>query len=103
MVHQGGQGGVIYRGLRQPQGRGRSPEPVLEILEAPDDLGFPVPGPGQGQDGMVVGLGDGVAVPQGRQTLGVGLQDPGIGVRGLPLEPADEGGSKIETEMLDNY
>ena len=75
--------GRIYRGLGQPHGRGRSPKPVLEVLEAPDDLGLPVPGVGQGQDGMIVSLGQGVAVPQGRQTLGVGLQDPGIGVRRL--------------------
>ena len=83
-------------GFRQPHGRGRAPEPVFEVLEAPDDLGFPVPGVGQGQDGMIVSLGQGVAVPQGRQTLGVGLQDPGIGVRRLLEQPADEGGPKLK-------
>ena len=100
VVHQGGQGGVMHRGLRQPHGRRRPPEPVLEVFEAPDDLGFTVPGPGQGQDGVAVGLGQSVTVPQGRQTLGIGLQNPGIGFRRLLLKPADEGGPEIKTEML---
>ncbi len=85
VVHQGRQGGIVHRGLRQPHGRGLAVEPMLKVLKAPDDLGFPVPGTGQGQDGMVVSLGDGVAVAQGRQALGVGLQDLGIGFRRLLL------------------
>ncbi len=83
VVHQGRQGGVIHRGLRQPHGRGRPLKAVLKVLEAPDDLGLPVPGAAQGQDGVAVSLGDGVAVPQGRQAPAVRLQDFFIGFRGL--------------------
>ena len=100
VVHQGRQGGVIYRGLRQPQGCGRALKAVLEVFEAPDDLGFPVPGVAQGQDGMAVSLGDGVAVPQGREALAVGLQDLGIGFRGLVRQPTDQGGAEIEADMF---
>ncbi len=48
---------------------------------------------------MVVSLGDGVAVPQGRQALGIGLQDLGIGFRRLLPKPTDEGRAEIKAEM----
>jgi hypothetical protein len=49
---------------------------------------------------VVVSLGDGVAVPQSRQALRIRRQNLRIGVRGLLLEPADEGGPKIEAQVL---
>ena len=49
---------------------------------------------------MAVSLGDGVAVPQGREALAVGLQDLGIGFRGLVRQPTDQGGAEIEADMF---
>ena len=48
---------------------------------------------------MVVGLGDGVAVPQGGQALGIGVQDLGVGFRRLLPQPTDEGRAEIKAEM----
>ena len=54
----------------------------------------------QGQDGVAVSLGDGVAVSQGRQAPAVRLQDFFVSLRGLGFQPTDQGGAEIEADMF---
>jgi len=54
-------------------------ETVAEVSHAPQDLGLLVASGGQWKDGVVIGLGDGVAHAVGSPVVPIGLDDTLIG------------------------
>jgi hypothetical protein len=65
-----------------------------------DYLGFPVTGVGQRQDDVIVGLGDGVAMPQAGQAQAVGGLQTLVGEGGVLFEPGEQRRPKVETQFL---
>jgi len=51
--------------VRQPHPQGPVAEAMAKVSDAPGDLGLFVATGGQGEDGVVVGLGEGVAYAVG--------------------------------------
>lgn len=101
MVDQDRKGGVVAGGFRQPEGLGLPVEPVLEVLDAPLHLGDAVRFVAKGQDGVVITLGDGVAVAAILLgALFVRLQDFLIGPDVVFLHPGKERGAEIEADGL---
>ena len=94
------QGRGVHGRLGQPHGFGVPAEAVLELAEAPVDLGLAVPRRCQRQDHVVVRLGDGVAVVEPRLTGAVGgtqgLDDGGR----LLGHPGQERGPHVEAQPL---
>ena len=85
--------GLIDGGLRQPESACISAEPLSEVAERPRDLGVFVDRVAQGQDGVVVGLGQHVAVVIGRE-------DALVGDRCVLFEPRQQGGPHVGREVL---
>jgi hypothetical protein len=87
--------------LRQPHPLRLAAEAVHEIAYAPDHLVFFVARTGQGHDDMVVGLSQGRAVPvEELHALPVGVDDPPVGFRPVPLQPGEEGRAEIEAHAV---
>ncbi len=88
---------AVDGGLRQPHALGAAAEAVLEIGDAPADLGESVAPAGQRHDDVVVNLGDGGAVTAVAQGAGaVRVQDHAIGAGGTVGEPLEQGGAEVE-------
>ena len=86
-------------GLGEPQPFRMPAEAADEIPDPPDDLSLLVPPVGQGKDHMIVGLGQGRAVAGEKLlALPVRRQDGLVGLRGIFLQPRQEGGAEIEAD-----
>ena len=93
---------LVHRGLRQPHPFRLAPEAVAEVGEAPPHLGDLVAPGGEGQDQVVVRLGDGVPVTApGRDAGPIGLEDPRVHVGPLGLEPGEQGRPDVEGDPLE--
>jgi hypothetical protein len=92
LLGQRGQDPIVDRGLGQPQALGRPAEAVAEVGQAPADLRAQVPVVAQREDGVAVRLGDGPARGP------VGLDDAGVGVRGVVLQPRQQRGAHVERQ-----
>ena len=90
----------VNRGLRQPHSLGLAAKAVLKVPDPPQDLGVFIPPVGQWQNHVVVGLGQGRAVP-GKMLLAflVRRQDALVSFRGFLLHPGQEGGPKVEADL----
>ena len=97
---QGLQGRCVHGRLGQPHALGRPAEPGREIGNGPGDFQLFVHIRGQWHDHVVVDLGQGIAMSQPGQTLAVGLQESGMGVRGRAGKPGEQGGADVETHPL---
>ena len=79
---------------------GVAPKAMLEVGDAPADLRAAVARRAQRQDGVAVGLRDGVAVAAPAQARRVGLEDLGVGLGVRALEPREQRGAEVEREVL---
>ncbi len=73
---------------------------MLEVADSPDDLGILVPPVGQGEDHVIVGLGQGRAVPRkGLLAFPVGLEDCLVYIRRFLLQPGQQCRPEIEADL----
>ena len=97
LAREGRQGRLVDRALGQPHPLGVPSEAAAEVGQAPEDLGPSVARIGEGEDRMMEGLGDGVAVAvQARAAVLVGLEEPSVGVGVGLLVPGQQSRAKIE-------
>ncbi len=76
-------------------------EPELEVGDTPFHLGYPVGLVAKGQDGMVIGLRDGVTVPPvAFEAVAVRLQDALVGMGMVFFHPGKECRAEIKAEGL---
>ena len=88
---------AVDGGLGEPHAFGLAAEAVLEVGDAPADLGEGVAGAGERHDDVVVDLGEGGAVAAEADGAGaVGLLDHVVGAGGFIGEPGEEGGAEVE-------
>ena len=90
------QGGQIHGGFSQPHAFGIAAEALPEILNGPQHFQGFVQFRGQRHDGMMIDLGQSVAVSPAVQALGVRRQNAGIGFGRVPLHPGQERRPEIE-------
>ena len=90
LVGQQSQGGQVDGGLRQPHPARAPPEADLEVAQAPADLGPPVGGGGQRQDGVVERLGQAVGPAIAVDEAAVGDRVALVGA-----EPAGQGRPEV--------
>ncbi len=84
-------------GLGEPHAFGLAAEAVLEVGDAPADLGAGVALVGERHDDVVVDLRDGRAVAAVALGAGaVGVEDHAIGAGGEVREPAEQRGAEVE-------
>ena len=87
-------------GFGEPQALGLPAEAMAEIGDSPGDLCALVPGVGQREDHMVVGLGQGRPVPPERfPAFSVGLHHGAVGPRLVLFEPGQEGRTEVEAGL----
>ena len=91
----------VDRGLGEPHPLRLPTEAMLEVADAPEHLRPFVPGVGQGQDRVVVDLGDRRAVSrESSSTRVVGLDHGAVGRRVAVLQPAQQGRPEVEADPL---
>lgn len=89
----------IHGGFRQPHPLGETPEPMLEIPDAPPHLRLFVAQAGQGHDDMVIHLGKSRPMPGAPGgTLPVGRLDRPIGFGGIFFHPQEQRRPEIEAD-----
>ena len=89
--------GAVDGGLGQPHAFGPAAEAVLEVGDAPADLGERVALAGERHDDVVVDLRHGGAVAAVALGAGVvGVEDHAVGARGLVGEPLSRVGPKLK-------
>src|SRR6185312_2310927 len=87
----------IDGGFREPHAFGHALKAVLEVGDAPANLGEAVAGGGQRQDDVVVHLGHGRAVTaEALLTIGVGIKNFAVDAARVDLKPGEEGGAEVE-------
>ena len=85
--------------LGQPHSLGITAEAMPEIGDAPEHLGLLVPGAGQGQDHVVVDLGERIAMPPPPLLAQpVGLDNARQSLRGGVGHPLQERGAEVEAD-----
>jgi len=94
------QGVHVHGRLRKPEAFGIAPEPVLEVGNAPADLGAQVARRAERKNGMAVGLGERVPVPPPLHAVRIGLEDPLVGFRPRLLQPREQGRSEVEGNVV---
>ncbi len=88
---------AVDGGLGEPHAFGLAAEAVLEVGDAPADLGEGVALVGERHDDVVVDLGHGGAVAAVALRAGlVGVEDHAVGAGGFVVQPAEEGGAEVE-------
>ena len=85
---------VVDRGLGEPHALGLAAEAVTEVGLAPTHLRAEVTVVAERQDGVPVGLGYGPTLAL------VGGQDALVGLRGVGLQPRQQGRSHVEGQVL---
>jgi hypothetical protein len=89
----------VRRRLREPHPLWLAPEALLEIADPPDHLGLLVAPVGQGEDHVVIDLGEGGAMTgEVLPALTVGFQDRLVGARGSGLHPGEKGRPEVEAD-----
>ena len=88
---------AVDGGLGEPHAFGPAAEAVLEVGDAPADLGEGVAAAGERHDDVVVDLRDGGAVAAVALRAGlVGVEDHAVGAGGFVGEPLEQGGAEVE-------
>src|SRR5215469_6937800 len=91
----------VHCGFWQPHSFRRAAKSILEIPNSPSYLGVLIPSIGQGQNNVMVGLGQGRTVAgKSRATGVISLEDRPIYSGGVSLHPAKQGGTEIEADSL---
>ena len=99
-LRQNFQGLQVHRRLREPHALRLPAEAVLEVSQAPVSLGVLVPAAGQGEDHVVVSLGQGRAVAgEFFLALLVRSQDGPVDLGGVLGHPGQEGGAEVEAHL----
>ena len=89
----------VHSRFRQPHPFWLALEAVFEVFDSPKNLRVFVAPIGQGQDHVVIRLGQGRAMAgEGLQALPVGLQDGLVGIRGVVLNPGQQRRPEVETD-----
>ena len=84
---------VVHRGLGEPDALGVAAEAVAEVGEAPAHLRARVALVGEGEDQVVVGLGDRAAAEP------VALDHAGEDLGLVGVEPGEQGGADVEAQV----
>ncbi len=88
---------AIDGGFGEPHAFGFAAEAMLEVGDAPADLGAGVALGGEGHDDVVVDLGDSGAVAAvASGGVEVGIEDHAVAAVGFFLEPGEQGGTEVE-------
>ena len=88
---------AVDGGLGEPHAFGLAAEAMLEVGDAPADLGERVAAVGERHDDVVVDLRDRGAVAAVALRAGpVGVEDHAVGARGFVGQPAEQGGAEVE-------
>ena len=103
---QGFESVQIDGGFGEPHALRETAETALEIADAPDDLGGAIAAVGQGQNHVVVDLGQSRAMAgKTKPAFAIGGQDGGVGLGIGTFQPGQERGAEIEAyarEIIDN-
>ncbi len=95
------EGRSIDGSFRKPHPQGIPPEPLPEVSHSPTNLGDLLSPGGQGEDSVVIGLGNGVSVTPPRPGARcIGFQDGPVGSGGPHLHPLQKSGAEVEADEL---
>ena len=95
-VGQGLERGQVHGRLGQPHAFGVAAKACPEILDGPGYFQALVHFRGQGHDGVMIHLSQGVAMAKAKEALPVPFEDAPVGFGGVELHPAQEGGPEVE-------
>ena len=90
----------VHGCLGKPHTLRLAAEAMLEVGDAPNDLGDFIGARGQRHDDMVVGLGHGVAYPIAPHVGPILFDDPSVRRRIVGCHPRKERGANVEADVL---
>ena len=90
----------VHRGLREPEARGLPPEALPEVLDAPAHLGALVGEGAEGEDDVVIGRGDRIALTEPFDAEPVAMEHRPVCLGRIALEPREQRRAGVEAQEV---